>query len=61
MAAGLAHIRSTSTGEAMFDHNPNGAGNTTIELDAPDAGTRNFFFNVVRAMPDLTRGLGHKD
>jgi hypothetical protein len=45
----------------MFEYNPNGAGSITIEMDAPEAGTRNIFFNVVRAMPDLGRALGHKD
>jgi hypothetical protein len=38
--------------------NPNGASSIVIEMDAPEAGTNNIYFNVLRAMPDLKRHLG---
>jgi hypothetical protein len=37
--------------------NPNGSSSITIELDAPESGTNNIFFNALRAMPDLKRAL----
>jgi hypothetical protein len=39
----------------MFDYNPNGAGNTSVELDAPEAGTNNIAFNLLRACEPLDR------
>jgi hypothetical protein len=35
--------------------NPNGSSSASIELDAPEAGTGNIYFKLLRAIPDLNQ------